>query len=263
MSETSVQNLGYPAGFDYDVGSPHLRHAQLRRWIVDVLADVVSARLAARGAVRVLEIGAGHGSFTDHVLAIGADVTVTETSAASAELLDKRYAHNPRARVMFDPDGSGAAVADERFDAVVCISVLHHIPDYLAAIDGWVRLLDPGGAFVSFQDPLWYPRRSRASMATSRAAFMAWRASQPGRSQALRSLIRRRSHLDEQNPRDMVEYHVLRSGCDEEAIVEQLRGHFDRVQLHRYWSTQARTLQTLGARLRLESEFGIVALGRA
>jgi hypothetical protein len=45
-------------------------------------------------------------------------------SALSAARLRARFRHNPRVQVQLDPDGRGPA-PDERFDLVVCLSVLH------------------------------------------------------------------------------------------------------------------------------------------
>ena len=64
---------------------------------------------------------------------------------------------------------------------------------------------------------------------------------------------------DEANPRDMVEYHVLRDGCDEVAIAANLREHFANVETVTYWSTQARSLQLLGEKLKVKTTFAIVA----
>src|SRR5690349_18586542 len=114
----SAQEQFYAEGHDYAEGSPHIRHHALRTRIVDTLQGVVGELLDARGACRVLEVGAGHGTFTDHLVALGADVVVTEMSAPSAARLRARFRHNPRVQVQLDPDGLGPA-PDERFDLVV------------------------------------------------------------------------------------------------------------------------------------------------
>lgn len=259
----NMQDAGHLADHDYDVGSPHLTHAGLRNRVTTTIREIVTERLAATGEARVLEIGAGHGAFTDHVLATGASVTVTEMSRASADLLRTRYAYNPAARVVFDETGEAADVAGETFDVTLCISVLHHIPDYLAAIRGWLPLLAPGSSFLSFQDPLYYPRRSRASMRVDRGAYYAWRVMHGDLVAGLKSYTRRaRGAYDENNYRDMVEYHVVRDGVDEEAIAALLREHFASVEIIRYWSTQSRRLQRLGERFELPTTFGVRATGK-
>lgn len=259
----NLQDAGHGDEHDYEIGSPHLTHPQLRNRIIGTIRDVIGERLAGTGQARVLEIGAGHGAFTDHVLAAGAHVTVTEMSRASADVLRRRYAHNPAAKVVFDETGEAAGARDDEYDVVLCMSVLHHIPDYLAAITSWLPLLADGGAFVSFQDPLYYPRRSKVSMAADRGAYYAWRVAHGDLVQGAKSFVRRRRNAyDETNVRDMVEYHVLRDGVDEAAIVELLRPQFADTELITYWSTQSRALQRLGERLAAPTTFGIRATGK-
>lgn len=260
---SSLQDLGHPEGHDYEPGSPHLSHPQLRGWVIETIRSAVAEQFAAKPAVRVLEIGAGHGPFTDHLLALGAQVTVTEMSRASAALLRERFAHNPNARVVFDATGELAELRGEQYDLVLCASVLHHIPDYLAAIASWLPMIAPGGAFLSFQDPLWYPRRSTLSMGFDRGCYYAWRVGRGDLVEGLRSFLRRsRKAYDADNPRDMVEYHVMRQGCDELAIADVLGAHFDRVEVLPYWSTQSRALQRLGERVKARSTFAVRATGK-
>ncbi len=264
MSEqhTSLQDAGHAADHNYDVGSPHLTHAHLRGMLIDTIRAVVAARQNAGETVRVLEVGAGHGAFTDHVLALGAHVTVTEMSRASADILARRYEHNPAAEVIFDETGSLDGLAGRTFDVVLSVAVLHHIPDYLAAIEGWLRLLAPGGSFLTFQDPLYYPRRTRASMALGRGSYYVWRVLHGDLLEGAKSFARRkRGAYDEENVRDMVEYHVLRDGVDEQAVADLLRQHFGSVEIISYFSTPSPALQRLGERFDLPSDFGIRAEG--
>ena len=72
---------------------------------------------------------------------------------------------------------------------------------------------------------------------------------------------RLRGVLDETNPADMVEYHVVGNGVDEEAIRSLLVGAFDRVDIVRYWSNQSGVALRLGRRLSLANNFGVVARG--
>ena len=67
--------------------------------------------------------------------------------------------------------------------------------------------------------------------------------------------------LDDANPSDLVEYHVVREGCDEEAIAQVLDARFD-VEVFTYWSTQSPVLQRLLAPLRVHQIFGIEARER-
>jgi SAM-dependent methyltransferase len=248
---------------DYEPGSPHLRHGRLRNEIVGRIRTLVADQFARSGGCRVLEIGAGHGSFTDHVAATGAELTVTEMSRPSLDRMRERFAWNPRVRLVHDPDGEAIFAEAAVYDLVLCISVLHHVPDYVHFVERLTALIAPGGAFASFQDPLWYPRRSRLQLRADRAAYYTWRLGQGHLAQALSTGVRRLRRIhDESNPADMVEYHVVRSGVDEDALVQALGKSFDDVELWRYWSTQSPAFQGVGARLGLRSTFGLVARGR-
>lgn len=259
-STINFQDLAHSVDHDYSVGSPHLTHMSLHRWMVESTVKKVLDTEPAAGKLRVLEIGAGHGAFTDHVLAAGASVTITEMSQASAALLTTRYARNQSARVLHDPTGDLPDLAGEQFDLVLCVAVLHHIPDYLGAIAEWMKVLRPGGGFLSFQDPLWYPRQGRMRVALHRGAHFAWRVTRGDLVEGAKSFGRRvRGAMDESNPRDMVEYHVLRNGCDEVAIAELLGRHFRSVKVTPYWSTTAKPMQSIGERWRLTSNFGVDA----
>lgn len=257
-----LQQRGHAAGHDYAKGSPHLRHHRVRERVVGAVHALVGDVIDRTGACRALELGAGHGAFTDHLVAAGAEVEVTEMSAPSAAVLARRFRHNPRVTVVHDPDGT-AAERGGPLGAAVCVSVLHHIPDYLATVARLVERITPGGGFLCMQDPLWYPRRSALSLGADRGAYLLWRLGQGELRRGLATRMRRlRGVHDETNEADMVEYHVVRDGVDERALLALLAPAFEHVRLERYWSTQSAVLQGLGERFAPPSTFGITALGR-
>src|SRR5204863_953382 len=139
---------------------------------------MVAEQLTATGSCHVLEIGAGHGTFTDRLLAAGATVTVTETSKASAQVLSERFAQDDRVKVVHDRTGESIFDTPGEWDAFVAISVLHHIPDYLTFLDRVAQRIRPGGSMFSVQDPLYYPRRPTATHRLDRGAYLLWRVAQ-------------------------------------------------------------------------------------
>jgi phospholipid N-methyltransferase len=254
--------LGHPLGCNSVKGSPHIAHGSIRGRVLRAVQRSVTGILDHRERCRVLEIGAGQGTFTDCVLAMGAEVEVTETSESNVEALRRRFQHDQRVTVTYDADGSVALDGDP-VDIVLCISVLHHIPSYLTAVRRLVRRIAPGGAFVSFQDPLWYPRRSTGSLLAERGAHVLWRLGQGNLRRGLASFVRqRRGAYDKTNPSDMVEYHVVRKGVDELALRTLLTPSFGAIELHRYWSTNAGWLQLVGERIGPQTTFGLLALDR-
>jgi hypothetical protein len=141
--------------------------------------------------------------------------------------------------------------------------VLHHIPDYLSFVDTLVDRLVPGGAFLALQDPLWYARARRAARLLDRGGYYTWRLGQGDLTRGLATVSRRlRGAFDEANPADMVEYHVVRNGVDEAALLRRLAPRFAAVEVLPYWSNQLWLGQRLGERLGLLNTFGISAVGR-
>jgi SAM-dependent methyltransferase len=261
-SMRELQEREHGLGHNYAEGSPHIRHHTIRGRLISSLHTLVREVIDQHGRCRVLELGAGHGTFTDHLLAAGAQVTVTEMSKPSVRFLQSRFRRNPNVTVIHDQDGTASCQVGD-VDAVVCISVLHHIPDYLGTIERVVGQIAPGGTFFSAQDPLWYPRRSRMSMNLDRNAYFLWRLGQGHLRRGLATRVRRiRGIYDDTNEADMVEYHVVRDGVDEEALRDLLAQNFEAVEVQRYWSTQSGVLQTVGERFFPPTTFNLVARHR-
>jgi SAM-dependent methyltransferase len=259
-----LQEIGYGEARNYTLGSPHLSHDQIRTNIERDLLLLVDEQFQRTGGCRVVEVGAGHGTFTACLAAAGATVTVTEMSEPSARVLNSKFRNQPAVKVIHDVDGTACLPAvEEGCDLLVFISVLHHIPDYLGVVADLADAVSPGGAFYSVQDPMWYPRRSRMDVAIDRGAYLAWRVAQGEVRRGLRTRWRRlRGVYDDTDPSDMIEYHVVRQGVDQDALASMLSSRFADVQLNTYWSTQSAMLQSLGERLGLTSTFGITARDR-
>jgi SAM-dependent methyltransferase len=257
------QGAFHGADFDYDHGSPHLRHAALNAAVVSSLQAEVASAVARTGRCRVLELGAGHGAFTATLVEAGAEVLVTEMSSASADRLRDRFAGDDRVRVEWDHDGDWAFRTDERFDLVACLSVLHHIPDYVAVVDRLTDLLVEAGTLITWQDPRWHPSQRRRQRVASDLAYYAWRLGQPDLRRGLATRVRRiRGVYDDDRPEDTAEYHVVRDGVDQLALLRLLERRYAEVRIHSYWSTQAPRLQRVGERLGIENTFALLARGR-
>jgi 2-polyprenyl-3-methyl-5-hydroxy-6-metoxy-1,4-benzoquinol methylase len=256
-----LQESVYDGRYDY-AGDPHLAHPELRSWIVD-LVSAVTRRVVSRDLPpRVLEIGAGDGGFTEPLLARGFEVTATDVSRGAIERLEGTFGGNRNFKAVYDPAGD-ALVADGQFSVVVCASVLHHMPDYQVFVKQVIdRYLSSGGAFVSVQDPLRYDTMSSVAHRLDRASYLLWRLGRGNRLSGLISLKNRLTgRLDPSRPGDMVEYHVVRNGVDENALWEMLKRSFRELRLLPYWSNQSRLAQRLGRSLGLVNQFALVAEG--
>jgi SAM-dependent methyltransferase len=259
-----LQNSAHGPDHEYEPGSPHLAHPALNARVAGEIRAAIDRSFDRSGGCHVLEIGAGHGTFTEVAVAAGASVTVTEMSASSVATLNERFRHNDRVQVIHDAEGDGVLSTGSRYDVVLCISVLHHIPDYLGYVKGLLDVVSPGGDLISFQDPLWYPRRSRLNLAAYWSCYFAWRVFRGDLVRGVRTRVRHlRGALDERLESDMVEYHVVRQGVDEVALEEIVKDEFASTTVVPYWSTQSPALQRLGERLDLHSTFALLATGRA
>ncbi len=265
MTGSSFQEQAHGAQHDYRAGSPHLRHAHLYDGFVGRLGQTLEEIRGLGLDPTVLEIGAGDGAFVEPLLGFGADVTATEMSRHSVETLVARYGREERFDAVLDADGSLAPLGDRRFSAILYASVLHHIPDYVAAIDVAIdRHLSPGGTLVSIQDPMWYPGLARGVRPASDAAYLSWRLRQGELLRGVAARVRRaRGGHDEDESADMVEYHVVRSGVNQREIVAAIDARFERVEVEEYWSTQSAVLQRAGEALRLRNTFALWCRGFA
>jgi SAM-dependent methyltransferase len=258
----NAQETEYGDGYDY-TSSPHIRHASLCGSLQSKIEDAIREVLARQQSCTVLEVGAGHGTFTETVLRAGGTPTVTEMSGASFDFLKEKFSDVPGVKVIYDSDGSAVLDGETRFDLILLISVIHHIPDYVSAISALCdRVLRPGGVILTFQDPLWYPRQGRTARILTWACYFTWRLGQGELKRGLNTRWRRlRRIYEESEPSDMVEYHVVRQGVDEAALLDLFRARFADVELDTYFSTPAPPLQTIGAKHFPDNTFGILARG--
>lgn len=257
-----LQEGHFGPGYDYRVGSPHLKHWRLFDRLVSLLHQEVTA-LSTRGLpLTVLEVGAGHGGYTEPALAFGCSVTATEMSRPSLVHLAERYRFNRSFTGLFDPDGSLDVLGDQRFSFVVCSSVLHHIPDYTGFLHSVLKHLAPGGSLLTIQDPLSYDNVRRVDLFLTRISYFSWRLSKGDYAQGVRTRLRRlRREYDERNPSDMVEYHVIRAGVDHNRVLAVLAPLFQTAYLMSYWSTQSAVGQRMGELMGLQNTFCILARG--
>ena len=98
----------------------------------------------------VLEVGAGHGTFTEILSARGARVVATDVSQRCADVLRERFASDERVTVVHG--GADAVAGQPPFDSAVLINVLEHIPDDDGALRDLAATLRPGGRLI-----LWVP----------------------------------------------------------------------------------------------------------
>jgi SAM-dependent methyltransferase len=110
------------------------------RWMFDRLRRWVGRR--------VLEVGSGIGNLSRFLLD-RERVVLTDTQPEYLERLRARFAEHANVGIarLYLPTVD-AALADERFDTIVCLNVLEHVQDDRGSLVALRRLLQPGARLV-------------------------------------------------------------------------------------------------------------------
>lgn len=119
----------------------------IRDWLTETL-DLSNKGIRPLAGVRLLDIGCGGGLVCEPMARLGATVTGIDLGADGVAA-----ARVHAAAAGLDIDYRVASVSElaqsgERFDAVLCLEVLEHVPDPVALVAEAARLLEPGGAMV-------------------------------------------------------------------------------------------------------------------
>ena len=209
-------------GEHYDE-APHLKHRSINTALLARLHEAIGDVCEHGLPPTLLDVGAGVGPFVGPALAAGCEVTATDMAPTAVERLRERYARNASFAGVLDAAGDLREVPNN-FSIILYASVLHHIPDYTSALENSLQHLAPGGALLTFQDPLWYPSMQRGVHLLHTGAYLGWRATQRRNYlSGIRSRLRRATgRFDSDNPSDMVEYHVVREGVNQHQIAEAL-----------------------------------------
>jgi 2-polyprenyl-3-methyl-5-hydroxy-6-metoxy-1,4-benzoquinol methylase len=107
-------------------------------------ADWIVALMAPYLTGRILEVGAGHGTFTGLLAEFG-PVTATDVSERAVSLLAERYADSEGVTVC-----PADALGDATFDTAVMVNVLEHIEDDVGALHALGARLSRAGHIVVF-----------------------------------------------------------------------------------------------------------------
>jgi ubiquinone/menaquinone biosynthesis C-methylase UbiE len=104
---------------------------------------------------RSLEIGAGTGYFSLHMLKAGIvrEAVATDISPGMIEVLDQNAARLGLTVESLVADAERLPFEDESFDLVLGHAVLHHIPDLAKAFSEFHRVLRPGGVILFAGEP--------------------------------------------------------------------------------------------------------------
>ncbi len=129
------------------------------RLAASVREAVAAVRAPSREGIRALDVGAGTGNLTRHLLDAGARVTAADISPGCLEEIRERFGVSGRLQTAVLDGTSLSGFADGEFDLVACYSVLHHVPDYPALVREMGRVIRTGGvAYVDHErhDASWH-----------------------------------------------------------------------------------------------------------
>lgn len=112
--------------------------------IHDLLQSLLGKTLC-QGVPRVLDFGAGTGNLTKQLLKLGAAVVAADVSEGCLRELLASVGRQSRLETMILDGRDLAGVNSDSFDMIATYSVLHHVPNYLAIVDEFVRVVKPGG----------------------------------------------------------------------------------------------------------------------
>lgn len=110
------------------------------------VADATSGAVALGPEVRMLEYGAGTGLVAQALRPLVGPITLAEPSAGMRAVAQSKIDAGTLsdARVC-SLDLTADPVPDDQFDLIVTVMVLHHIADPTPVLDGFAKLLAPGG----------------------------------------------------------------------------------------------------------------------
>lgn len=111
-------------------------------------ASLATARDFVQGgsqeALRAFDFGCGSGNLTRHLLDLGMQVTAADVSEKFLALVRRKFATSGLTTLQLNGIDL-QPIPDESYDLVATYSVLHHVPDYLAAVSEMARVVRPGG----------------------------------------------------------------------------------------------------------------------
>jgi len=249
----------------YAHGVPHIIHASLRMFYARLLTEVYNYAMKYSDIIRVLDLGAGQGFATLPFLELGARVTAIDSSSSQLDTLRRRCKHfNNKLELRCEDVSETLKLKEQRYDVVVATSFLHHIPDYLGMIKESISLLTTHGQFFSFEDPLRYDTIGGVAKVFSNISYFSWRIFEGDVWGGIKRHIRRsRGIYLADSVHDNAEYHVTRNGVDQDAILALFNQANFESKLIRYFSTQSRLFQPIGAVMGIKNTFLIIARKRS
>jgi len=127
--------------------------------------------VGSRGAVEVLDVGAGDGAYAIGLARTGARVTALDPSPAALGAAGRRAGDSGERLRLVRGDAQALPFEDGAFDLVIAVTALCFVPAPERAMSEMARVLRPGGRLVIGELGLWSAwaawRRARGLLAPS------------------------------------------------------------------------------------------------
>lgn len=156
----------------YELVHPEVYSKKEQKRISAKLARV--DKLVTNNHKKALDVGAGTGNLTGKLLQMGYAVTAVDISPDMCVILKRKYAsylQSGRLTVVCSPIEE-LNFGAESFDLVTLYSVLHHLPDYEAALRCLSAFLKRGGVFYVDHEASPSYWKSEPSMLTNLVKFL-------------------------------------------------------------------------------------------
>ncbi len=125
--------------------------------------------LIASNQKKALDFGAGTGNLTSKLLKLGYTVIAVDISPEMCAILKKKFTPDiveSKLTVLNSPI-EDLSFERAKFDLITCYSVLHHLPDYLAALQNLCVFLKQGGViYIDHEASPFYWQKERSSLAS-------------------------------------------------------------------------------------------------
>jgi len=114
------------------------------------LTDNLFSFVNIKGKQNFLEVGCGNGAVSKHIAKkYRVKVTGTDVDPGMIQLAQENIDNVPNIRFL-EADTTSLPFQDNDFDIVLSFGVMHHIPNWLGALDEINRVLKPKGYFIFF-----------------------------------------------------------------------------------------------------------------
>lgn len=108
------------------------------------LANALSLVEATSPTLTALDMGCGSGNLSRHLLDLGLEVIAADVSQGFLDLVEHRFSGKSITTLRLNGRDL-SNIPSNSCSIVATYSVLHHIPDYIAAIEEMARVCSPGG----------------------------------------------------------------------------------------------------------------------